>query len=289
MYPLLHAAAAVALIAVSGAVAAQTAPKPAGDPVVARVNGEEIRRSSVDAAVEALPAQYRALPPDQLYPVMVKQLIDQKLMSQAARKANLHNDPEVKTRVSQMEDRVLQQVLVNRAVNAEVTEAKVRARYDQVAKDTPAREEVRARHILVETQDQAKAVIGELGKGADFADVARKRSKGPNAAAGGDLGYFSREDMPKEFGDAAFALKPGEVTKEPIKSPIGWHVIKVEDKRKAGPPSYEDSKEEISQQLAQEAAQKFVASLRDGATIESFDLEGRPQADAPPPMMRRVQ
>ena len=289
MYPVLRAAAAVALIAVSGAVAAQTAPKPSDDPVIARVNGEEIRRSSVDAVLETLPAQYRALPMEQLYPVMVKQLIDQKVMSQAARKANLHNDPEVKTRMAQMEDRVLQQVLVNRAVTVEVTEAQVRARYDQVAKDTPSHDEMRARHILVETQDQAKAVIGELAKGADFADLARKRSKGPNAAAGGDLGYFSREDMPKEFGDAAFALKPGETTKEPVKSPVGWHIIKAEDKRKAGPPSYEDTKEEISQQLAQEAAQKFVASLREGAKIESFDLEGRPQADAPPPTMRRVQ
>jgi peptidyl-prolyl cis-trans isomerase C len=180
-------------------------------------------------------------------------------------------------------------VLVTRAVSAEVTEAKVRARYDQVSKDTPAHDEIRARHILVETQDQAKAVIGELAKGADFADLARKRSKGPNAAAGGDLGYFTREDMPKEFGDAALALKPGETTREPIKSPVGWHVIKSEDKRKAGPPSYDDSKEEISNQLAQEAAQKFVASLREGAKIESFDLEGRPEADAPPPTMRRVQ
>jgi peptidyl-prolyl cis-trans isomerase C len=289
MYAFLRAAAAVALIAVSGAVAAQTAPKPADDAVVARVNGEEIRRSALEAALESLPPQYRAMPPDQLYPVMVKQLIDQKLMSQAARKANLQNDPEVKTRMAQMEDRVLQQVLVNRAVTAEVTDAKVRARYDQVSKETPAHDEVRARHILVETQDQAKSVMGELAKGADFAEVARKRSKGPNAASGGDLGYFTREDMPKEFADAAFALKPGETTKEPIKSPIGWHVIKVEDKRKAGPPSYDDTKEEISQQLAQEAAQKFVASLRDGAKIESFDLEGRPQADAPPPAMRRVQ
>src|SRR4029079_7168588 len=245
MYSVLRAAAAVALIAVSGAVAAQTAPKPSDDPVIARVNGEEIRRSSVTAVIETLPPQYRALPMEQLYPVMVKQLIDQKLMAQAARKANLQNDPEVKTRVAQAEDRVLQQVLVTRAVTAEVTEAKVRARYDQVSKDTPAHDEMRARHILVETQDQAKAVIGELAKGVDFADLARKRSKGPNAAAGGDLGYFSREDMPKEFGDAAFALKPGETTKEPVKSPVGWHVIKVEDKRKAGPPSYEDTKDEI--------------------------------------------
>jgi peptidyl-prolyl cis-trans isomerase C len=280
---------AAALIAASGAASAQTAPKPGEDPVVARVNGEEIRRSSVITAQENLPPQYRAMSFEQIYPALLKQMIDQKLVSQAARQANLQNDPDVKQRVAQLEDRVLQQAMLGRAVNAEVTEAKVRARYDQVAKETPSHDEVRARHILVETEDQAKAALAELAKGADFADLARKRSKGPNAAAGGDLGFFVREDMPKEFADAAFALKPGEVSKRPVKSPVGWHVIKVEDKRKGGPPSYEDSRDEIASKLAQETVEKFVTGLRDKAKIESFDLEGRPQADAPPPAMRRVQ
>lgn len=289
MYPVVLATVAVAMIAVSGAAPAQTAPKPADDPVVARVNGDEIRRSHVINAQESLPPQYRALPMEQLYPALLKQMIDQKLVSQAARQANLQDDPEVKSRVAQLEDRVLQQALLGRTVSAEVTEEKVRARYEQVAKDTPAHEEVRARHILVETQDQAKAAIAEIGKGEDFAEVARKRSKGPNAPAGGDLGYFQREEMPKEFADAAFALKPGEVSKEPVRSPVGWHVIKIEDRRKAGPPSYEQSREEIAGQLAQETVEKFVTGLREKAKVESFDMEGRPQADAPPPMMRRVQ
>jgi len=289
MHPVVRAMIAVALLVASGHVFAQTAPKPGDDPVVARVNGEEIHRSNVVAAQESLPPQYRALPFEQVYPALLKQMIDQKLVSQAARKANLQNDPEVKMRVAQLEDRVMQQTMLGRTVNAEVTDAKVRARYEQVAKETPAHDEVRARHIVVETQDQAKAVIAELAKGADFADLARKRSKGPNAAAGGDLGYFSPDDMPKEFAEAAFALKPGEVSKEPVKSPIGWHVIKVEDRRKAGPPSFEETKEEIAGQLAQEAAEKFVTGLREKAMVESFDLEGRPQADAPPPALRRVQ
>lgn len=289
MYPVVLATFAVALIAASGPALAQAAPKPGDDPVVARVNGEEIRRSSVLAAQETLPPQYRSVPMEQLYPAILKQMIDQKLVSQAARQANLQNDPEVKQRVAQLEDRVLQQALLGRTVTAEVTEAKVRERYEQVSKETPATEEVRARHILLDTQDQAKAVIAELAKGADFAELARKRSKGPNAPAGGDLGYFQREEMPKEFADAAFALKPGEVSKEPVKSPVGWHVIKIEDRRKAGPPSYEQSREEIAGQLAQETVEKFVTALREKAKVESFDMEGRPQAEAPPPMMRRVQ
>jgi peptidyl-prolyl cis-trans isomerase C len=285
MQALIFAFAAALLAAATPALAQQ---KP-NDPVVARVNGEEIRRSAVQAAQASLPAQYRTVPVEQIYPALIKQMIDQKLVAQAARQANLQNDPEVKARVAQLEERVLEQTLVGRAVSAEVTEAKVRARYDQVTKETPAQDEVRARHILTDTADQAKAVITELKKGADFADLARKRSKGPNAAAGGDLGYMSREDMPKEFGDAAFALKVGEVGAEPVKSSAGWHVIKLEDRRKAGPPSFDEAKEQIAGQMAQEAAEKFIAGLRDKAKVESFDLEGRPQAEAPPPALRRVQ
>src|SRR5262249_4048671 len=138
------------------------------------------------------------------------------------------------------------------------------------------REDFHARHILVKTEDEEKSLIGELDKGADFDELAKKNSTDPGAASGGDLGYFGRGDMVKEFADAAFALPAGQYTKTPIKTEFGWHVIKVEDHRVSTPPSFKEARHEVSQLVARDAVDATLKELRGAAKIETFGLDGKP-------------
>lgn len=260
----------------AGSSLAQAPGQVADDPVVARVNGAEVRRSDVMLAIENLPQQYRQLPPEMLFGGVVSQIIDRKLVAQAAEKARLGEDPAVRQRVASIRERVLQETYLSRAIETEMTEANLRARYEKKVKSAPGREEVHARHVLVQNEADAKLVIEDLRKGGDFAEVARKRSTGPSAANGGDLGYFTREQMVPEFAEAAFAMKKGEISTAPVKTQFGWHVIKVEDRRTAPPPSFEDSVNDMRQEMAQELIQARMEALRKDAKIERLGPDGKP-------------
>lgn len=251
------------------------------DPVVARVNGAELHRSDVIAAQRSLPQQYQQVPLEQFYPRLLDQLVTGMLIADAGRKAKLADDPEVKARTARAEDRIIQEVYINRAVEAAATDAKLHEQYDKFVKEQPAKEEVSARHILVASEDEAKAIIGDLGKGADFATIAKQKSTDPAKDTGGDLGFFTRDSMVPEFADAAFNLGKGEYTKTPVHTQFGWHVIKVEDRRTAPPPSFEESKEELTGEIAREAITAEVKALRDGAKIETFTLDGAPMPAKP--------
>ncbi|MCW5751452.1 MAG: peptidylprolyl isomerase [Alphaproteobacteria bacterium] len=271
-------AVAVGVPAMTPAIAlAQGQAAPAEDPVVARVNGSEILRSEVLAAIEALPQQYRQLPMPVLYNGMLTQLIDRKLLSQAAVQAKLREDAEVKRRMVQAEERVLQEVFVTREVEKGLTDAKIKSRYDQLVKEQPPQEEIRARHILVDDEAKANRLVAELKKGTDFAKLAKDNSSGPSAASGGDLGFFTKEQMVPEFSEAAFALKAGSYTEKPVKTQFGWHVIKVEERRTAPPPAIEEMRDDIRRELAQEMIGEMVGGLRSKAKIERFDETGKPQ------------
>lgn len=260
----------------AGSALAQTPGPAADDPVVARVNGAEVRRSDVMLAIENLPQQYRQLPPEMLFGGVVSQIIDRKLVAQAAEKGKLGDDPIVKQRVASIRERVLQEAYLSREIEKEMTDGNLRARYEKQVKNAPGREEVHARHVLVQNEADAKAVIEDLRKGGDFAEVAKKRSSGPSAANGGDLGYFAREQMVPEFAEAAFAMKKGEVSAAPVKTQFGWHVIKVEDRRTPPPPSFEDSVNDLRQEMAQELIQARMEALRKDAKIERFGPDGKP-------------
>jgi peptidyl-prolyl cis-trans isomerase C len=249
---------------------------PPGNPVVARVDGTELRLSDVESAQKTLPPQAQKLPLQQIYPMLLDRLIDGMLITKAGRKEHLDQDPEVQSRLKQYEDRLVQEAYVNRALKQADTEDRLRTRYETVIKDKPAHEEVHARHILLATEAEAKSVIGELDKGADFAALAKKYSKDPGAEAGGDLGYFGHDDMVKEFADAAFALSPGQYSKTPVKSEFGWHVIKVEDRRAGKPPTFEEAREQLSRDIAHEILEARLHDLRGAAKIEEFGLDGKP-------------
>jgi peptidyl-prolyl cis-trans isomerase C len=242
--------------------------EPVQDAVLARVNGDTVRRTEVLAAIEELPAQYRQLPMDVLFDRMISQLIDRKLVAQAAQRGGLGGDPEVERRLVALRERLMQEVYLTRAIEERVTDDKVRARYDIEVRDLPAREEVRARHILLDQESEAKAVLDELAKGGDFVAIARRLASGPAAGDGGDLGYFTKDRMVAEFAEAAFALSKGEVSKAPVKTQFGWHIIKVEDRRATPPPSFEERKPELQRLMADEGLRAVLEELRKGAKIE---------------------
>jgi len=256
------------------AVSAQTA---ASNPVVARVNGAEIRRDDVLKAIEGLPAQYRQLPKEVLFDRMRDQLVTSKLIDQAAEKAKLADDPEVKKQMDEVRERIIQQVYLTRAVEAELTDAVLKKKYDETVKAQPAKEEVRARHILVRDEAEAKKIIAELEKGGNFAELAKKYSIDGSSGQGGDLGYFTREVMVPEFSTAAFALKnKGDYTHTPVKSQFGYHIIQLEDKRTAPPPAFDEVKDQLKQDMAQELIVAKMAELRKGAKVEEFNQDGTP-------------
>jgi peptidyl-prolyl cis-trans isomerase C len=256
--------------------ASMPSPMPPGSTVVARADGTELHLADVEAAQQSLPPQAQKLPLAQIFPVLLDRLVDGMLITEAGRKEHLDQDPEVQQRLKRYEDRLIQEAYLSRAIKAAETEDQLKARYQTFAKEKAGREEVHARHILVKTEAEAKSVIGELDKGADFSELAKKDSTDPGGRSGGDLGYFGHDDMVKEFADAAFALPAGQYTKAPVKSEFGWHVIKVEDHRVSTPPSFEEARQEITQLVAHDVVDTKLKELRGAAKIETYGLDGKP-------------
>jgi peptidyl-prolyl cis-trans isomerase C len=257
------------------------------DPLLATVSGEEIHLSDVAGAVQSLPAQYRDMPQATLYPMLLDQLVDQKSLLVLARKEGLDKDPAVRKQIARAEDQALQSALISRAVGPLVTDAAVHARFDKDNAGKPGEQEVHARHILVASEDEALKIIAELKAGGDFAKLAKDHSTDPGGAQGGDLGFFKRGDMVPAFSDAAFAMKPGQVSDKPVHSQFGWHVIQVLEVRQAPATTFEQSRDELRQTMIQEGVQKVLADARAVAEIKRFNPDGTPQRPTdlaePPP------
>lgn len=246
--------------------------------VVAKINGQDITRQDVIDSAESLPPQLKANI-DQLFPQLTDRLIGLKLLADQGRSEKLQDDPEVKTIMARLEDEAIRQVLITRLLKEKVTDDAIKARYEQNLKDHPPQDEVKAAHILVKTEAEATKIIAQLKKGGDFAKIAKEKSidKG-SAVNGGELGFFTQDAMVKEFGDAAFAMKSGEISQKPVQSQFGWHIIKVEDRRKQTPPSLDAEKDQIRQLLSEEAVQQQVTELRAKAKVEVFNPDGTPKA-----------
>lgn len=249
----------------------------AADPVVAVVDGTAIRRSEVLQVQQTLPQQFQQMPIEVLFPALIERMIDAKLIANAGRKENLETSPDVKRRVAIFEERVIQEVYLNQRIEQASTPEALRARYDQFVKDNPAKEQVSAHHILVASESEAKAIIVQINGGADFAKLAAEKSIDPAGKQnGGDLGYFSREEMVPEFSAAAFAMKAGELSAAPVKSQFGWHVIRV-DARRQQQPEFEEVREQLASEVQQETVNSVIAKLREGTRIERFNLDGSPR------------
>lgn len=249
----------------------------ADDPVVAKVNGAEVRRSEVLAFMQSLPPQMRQIPPENLFPMALEQVVSAKIVDLKAEKTDVSKDPEVATRMKDAEKQILRAVYVEKEIEKALTEDRVKKAYDKFAEEQGKIEEVRARHILVDKEDLAKDIIKKLADGAKFDDLAKEHSKDTsNKATGGDLGYFTKGDMVKEFADAAFALGKGETSKAPVKTQFGWHVIQVEDKRVRPVPPLEEVKPALEGQIRRELLNELVESWKKEASVEAFDMNGNP-------------
>ena len=272
----LATAAALLVSAPAGMAQSKPAAGAEADPVVARVNGVELHQSDVLAAQRSLPQQYRQAPLAQIYPQLLDQLVTTELVTEAAQKAKFNDDPEVKKQTAEFERRAMREAWLQHVVAETATDQRLHEQYQKYLKDHPAREEVKASHILVANEGEAKSIIAQLDKGADFAALAKQHSSDSSKDSGGELGYFGKEDMVPEFSAAAFKLAKGQYTETPVKTQFGWHVIKVEDRRVAQ-PSFSEVKEELTDSLAREAIGERIKQLRAGAKVQTFTLDGKPQ------------
>lgn len=241
------------------------------DPVVATVGGVEIRTSELQMAEADLDPQFESLPAEQRRVAALAAVIDIKALARKAEAEDLDETESFKRLMAFQRDRALHNALFRSGVVESITEEDVRARYDKEVAATPAEEEISARHILVETEEAAKALIAELDGGADFAELAKANSTGPSAANGGDLGYFTKGRMVPEFEAAAFALEQGAYAKEPVQTQFGWHVIKVEDRREASPPPFEQVADQFRQLVLRERYGDLIREARGAVEIEVLD------------------
>jgi len=256
--------------------------QPLKDPIVATVNGQPVRLSDLEVAQQSLPQQYRSMPLQAVFPALLERIIDSKLVVQEGKKSKANEDPAFKKRMAFVEEQVLQDFWIQREIAKVVTAEKIQHRYQERLKSLPAEEEVHARHILVSTEDEAKALIAELKKGAAFDKLAKEKSTDKaSGAEGGDLGWFKKSDMVKEFADAAFGLKKGELSETPIKTQFGYHIIRIDDRRTAPPPALEELSDQIREELAREAVTAQLDKLRAGAKIEKFNMDGSKAEAAP--------
>src|SRR5690625_279088 len=285
---LLSAAVLAVGLATGGAVAlaqeeaAQEEVPHAEDPVVATVNGSEIHYSDVIRSAQNLPAQYQQNLA-QIFPALVQRLIDMRLMEDRGREEGLADDEQVRQRVAQAESEAISQLWLQQRLETAFTEEALDEAYDRWLEENPPQDEVKARHILVEEEEQARDIIAELDAGADFAELAEEHSTDPSAEGrGGDLGFFTRDRMVAPFAEAAFAMEPGTHSSEPVETQFGWHVILVEERREGSPPGREAIEGELQEMIASDIIDETRTELRESAEIEINEF-GAVQAPAAPP------
>jgi peptidyl-prolyl cis-trans isomerase C len=260
----------LASVAVTGAACAQNT-----DPVVARVNGTEIHSSDLAIAEEEVGSNLPPMAAEGKRDYLVTYVSDMILAAKAAEDKKITDDADFKRRLAYLRNKLLMETMLHSEVKSAVTDAAMQKVYQDATKQMAGEKEVRARHILVETEDEAKAILAELKKGTDFAELARLKSKDPGAAEGGDLGYFTKDQMVPEFSETAFRLESGQLS-DPVKTAFGWHIIKTEDKRDRPVPPFEQVKDQIESFVARRAQADVIAKLRQGAKIER--LEAKPAA-----------
>ena len=259
------------------APAAASSEIPNADAVVARVGDQAITEADLAFAAEDMAQDLAQMPPEERRAFLVRILIDMKVMSQAARAEGMDQTEIFGQRQKYLEERALRRAYFNEAIAGAVTEEAARAEYDTFVQQFEPQQEVRASHILVESEDKANELKAELDGGADFATLARENSIDPGAANGGDLGFFGRGMMVQPFEEAAFGLADVGDVSAPVQSQFGWHIIKLEEKRESSPPSFEQVAAQIQNQLLMRSFTEKVDELMAGVdvTIEDADLKAK--------------
>lgn len=245
-----------------------------GNPVVAKLGKDEVKRLEVFNFIQTLPDQTRQLPVEQLFPIALEQVINAKLISEKTQNVKLDKDPEVQKQLDIAKSNIVRNVYMQRQVEEKLTEERVRKAYEEYEANFPEIDEVKARHILVKEQKTAKEIIKKLNDGGDFAALAKEYSQDGTAENGGEIGYFAQADVVPEFAEAAFATEPGSYTQKPTQTDFGYHIIEVQEKRKRPPASFEDIKPFIEAQLRRQVLDEIIQAWRSEKDIERFDING---------------
>jgi peptidyl-prolyl cis-trans isomerase C len=271
--PCVRTSFALALFwALAFALSAAPAFAQSGDPVIARVDGVEVRESDLALAEEDLGSNIpQQLAGDARRDFILSYLTDIMLVAKAADGKKVADTPDFKTKLNFIRSKLLMETILQSEGKASVTEQAMKKVYEDAVKQMGGDEEVRARHILVQTEDEAKQILADLKKGGSFETIAKTKSKDPGAAAqGGDLGWFTKDQMVPEFAEVAFKLPRGQLS-DPVKSQFGWHIIKVEDKRAKAPPPFEQVKDQVETFVQRKAQAEYVTKLREAAKVERLD------------------
>jgi peptidyl-prolyl cis-trans isomerase C len=275
----------LSLALVLGVALAIGAPHPASaqkkdDPVLARVNGVEIRQSDLDIAEADVGPSLQVQEPNARKDALLAYLIDLTALAQSAAAKKLDAAPDFAARLTYARNKVLMESLLNDLAKTAANETAMKQLYDESVAKTPPEEEVRARHILVKTEKEAQDVLAKLKGGADFEKLAREISADPSAKTnGGDLEYFTKGQMVAEFSEAAFKLNKNQIS-QPVKTQFGFHIIKVEDKRMKPVPKFEEVKDQVQAFIVRKAQAELVMKVRTDAKIENLVKK---EAPTPPP------
>ena len=252
----------------------------APDTVIARVDGAEITEGDVAAASASLGPEIAGIPAAQRRRQIVEFLITNQLMATAASKQKLDSGPAYDARIENYRRLALAETFYQKVILGGIPEAEVKKIYDKYVAGFESQAQIRARHILVASEPEARDIVERLGRGDDFAELAKEFSKGPSAEAGGDLGFFAKGDMVPSFDKVVFELKPKEIS-EPVQTQYGWHVIEVTEKRSSEPNAFENEKHRILAGLIEEKRQKVIEDLRGKSKIEILDPEIKKAMEAP--------
>lgn len=242
--------------------------------IVAKSGKITITQAEILQAYTSLGQNAQNTPIDQAFPVLLEQLLNTKLLNDAALNAVDQNSDIVQSQLRQARDQIVQNQYLNSLVDGELSEEKLQATYKALVTDTPEVEQIRARHILVKEEAEAIAIIKTLKKDTDFAKLAQEKSVGPSASNGGDLGYFARTDMVPAFAEAAFNLAPGKTSTAPVQTQFGWHIIKVEEKRTQPKPSFEEARQALETRIRGELVQANITALRENSEIIRYNFDG---------------
>ena len=239
-------------------------------PIVANVNNEDISLETMIHAMNELPPEIQSQPFMSYYEDLLERVIDIKLFAQEGKKMKLNEEPSVRAAIDFVIEKVLMQAFLSKYVQENIKEENLKASYNNFIADETSREEIKASHILMDTESEAIDVINMLNDGDDFAELAKNKSTGPSGPSGGDLGWFKRGQMVPPFEKAAFSLNKNEISQRPVQTQFGWHVIKIFDKRIPEAPSYENMKSKLIQDLERKIVSKKIQDLRNDALIEKL-------------------
>ena len=247
--------------------------------IVATVDGKPIFLSEIIGMAQRLPEQYRKMSLEAVYPSLLTRAIDSKLVTLEGRRAGFSKDPDVKKRLLDVEDQIISEIFLTKTIGSQVTEEALQKIYSETKSEMASGDQIKARHILLDSEEKAMEIIKKLQAGGEFAKLASEYSTGPSAASGGDLGWFGEGQMVPEFSKAAFALNPGDIVTKPVKTQFGWHIILVEDRKVSAPPSFDEAKEQLASTMSQKLLKELIETLRTKAKIVRFQADGTPIKD----------